>query len=483
MRYTTVFKFAIALLGLAVSGTCTRADDWPGFLGKNRNGISAETSLIDAFPASGPVIRWRVAGGVGMSAVVVQGDNALTTWNADGQQWLVALDTSNGSLKWRTPMGAAYKNPMGDGPRATPTIAADRAYAYSGEGILIAVDLASGRPLWRKDVVKELSAKPSEYGMSCSPLVIDDRVIVHAGADDAAVVAFASSDGKLLWKTGTGHAGYSSPVLMDIAGTQQVVAFSGTALLGIDPDSGKNLWSYPFETDYGCNTASPVAIDGGVFISSGENHGSVLLDVKKLNGTYAVSERWKSLDSKSVMRNEWQTSILIGEHLYGFDNVGAAGPVSHFSCIEAKSGKPVWQKSRFGKGNLVYADGKFWLTTIEGDLVIAKADTDGFQELSRAKLVEKNRQTLSIANGCGYLRDDSEVVCVELATPKIDLAFEGETIDSWHGFKRHKFSYDGQEAWVVESKSPRAVLDYQSWPGGKGKGKGSPGDWQELRKW
>ena len=483
MRYSTVFKFAIALLGLAVSGTCTRADDWPGFLGKNRNGISAETSLIDAFPASGPVIRWRVAGGVGMSAVVVQGDNALTTWNADGQQWLVALDTSNGSLKWRTPMGAAYKNAMGDGPRATPTIAADRAYAYSGEGTLIAVDLASGRPLWRKDVVKELSAKPSEYGMSCSPLVIDDRVIVHAGADDAAVVAFASSDGKLLWKTGTGHAGYSSPVLMDIAGTQQVVAFSGTALLGIDPDSGKNLWSYPFETDYGCNTASPVAIDGGVFISSGENHGSVLLDVKKLNGTYSVSERWKSLDSKSVMRNEWQTSILIGEHLYGFDNVGAAGPVSHFSCIEAKSGKPVWQKSRFGKGNLVYADGKFWLTTIEGDLVIAKADTDGFQELSRAKLVEKNRQTLSIANGCGYLRDDSEVVCIELATPKIDLAFDGETIDSWHGFKRHKFSYDGQEAWVVESKSPRAVLDYQSWPGGKGKGKGSPGDWQELRKW
>ena len=483
MRYSTVFKFAIALLGLAVCGTCTRADDWPGFLGKNRNGISAETSLIDAFPASGPVIRWRVAGGVGMSAVVVQGDYALTTWNADGQQWLVALDTSNGSLKWRTPMGAAYKNPMGDGPRATPTIAADRAYAYSGEGILIAVDLASGRPLWRKDVVKELSAKPSEYGMSCSPLVIDDRVIVHAGADDAAVVAFATSDGKLLWKTGTGHSGYSSPVLMDIAGTQQVVAFSGTAVLGIDPDSGKNLWSYPFETDYGCNTASPVAIDGGVFISSGENHGSVLLDVKKLNGTYSVSERWKSLDSKSVMRNEWQTSILIGEHLYGFDNVGAAGPVSHFSCIEAKTGKPVWQKSRFGKGNLVYADGKFWLTTIEGELVIAKADTDGFQELSRAKLVEKNRQTLSIANGCGYLRDDSEVVCVELATPKIDLAFEGETIDSWHGFKRHKFSYDGQEAWVVEPKSPRAVLDYQSWPGGKGKGKGSPGDWQELRKW
>ena len=578
MRYSFVFNFAIALMAFAGWCNHTQADDWPEFLGKNRNGISAETSLIDSFPATGPVIRWRTAGGVGMSAVVVQGDYAVTTWNEEGKQWLVALDTADGKVKWKTQIGPAYKNPMGDGPRATPTIAAERVYAYSGEGILIAVDLASGRLLWSKDVMQELSAKPSEYGMSCSPLVIDDRLIVHTGADDAAVVAFAASDGKLLWKSGSGHAGYSSPVLMDLAGTKQVVSFSGTAVLGFDPDSGKVLWSYPFETDYGCNTASPVSIDGGVFISSGENHGSVLLDVKLQNGTYAVSERWKSLDSKSVMRNEWQTSIVLGDHLYGFDNVGAAGPVSHFSCIEAKTGKPVWQKLRFGKGNLIYADGKFWLTTIEGELVIAKADASGFQELSRATLVGKNRQTLSIANGCGYLRDDSEVVCIELASPKIDLAFDAETIDTWHGFKRHRFSFDGQEAWVVEPETPRAdgrfswcmmfpdaftercaapmlvsrgyyhvflsvgnsfgapkaidklgafhkmlvergfhpqavligisrgglyahryaatypdrvsviyddaaVLDYQSWPGGKGKGKGSPGDWQELRKW
>jgi outer membrane protein assembly factor BamB len=245
-------------------------------------------------------------------------------------------------------------------------------------------------------------------------LVIDDRVIVHAGAADAAVVAFSASDGKLLWKSGEGHAGYSSPVLMDIAGAAQVVSFTGTAVMGIDPKNGKNLWSYPFETDYGCNTASPVWIDGGVFISSGENHGSVLLDVKKENGTYIVSERWKSLDSKSVMRNEWQTSIVVGDYLYGFDNVGAAGPVSHFSCIEAKTGKPVWQKLRFGKGNLVYADKKFWLTTIDGELVVAQADPKGFQELARASLVGKNRQTLSIANGYGYLRDDSEVLCIQL---------------------------------------------------------------------
>jgi outer membrane protein assembly factor BamB len=201
---------------------------------------------------------------------------------------------------------------------------------------------------------------------------------------------------------------------MDIAGTSQVVSVTGTAVMGIDPADGKILWSYPFETDYGCNTASPVSIDGGVFVSAGENHGSVLLDVQKDKEGYRVKERWKSLDSKSVMRNEWQTSILVGDYLYGFDNVGAAGPVSHFSCIEAKTGNAVWQKSRFGKGNLVYADGKFWLTTIEGELIIAKADSQGYQELSRASILEKNRQTVSIADGYGYLRDDSNIVCIEL---------------------------------------------------------------------
>lgn len=414
MNRDLFLRLAIGLLPILICCKTTRAEDWPQFLGKSRNGVSGEKSLVDSFPAAGPKIRWKVPGGVGMSAVVVQGDRAVTSWNSDGKQWLVALDAATGKLVWKAEMGPAYKNPMGDGPRATPTIDQQSVYAYSGEGILLAVDLSSGQTRWRKDVMDELSAKASEYGMSCSPLIIGDRLIVQTGATDAALAAFALADGKLLWKAGTGHAGYSSPVVMHIAGTSQVVSITGTAVMGIDPADGKILWSYPFETDYGCNTASPVSIDGGVFVSAGENHGSVLLDVQKDKEGYRVKERWKSLDSKSVMRNEWQTSILVGDYLYGFDNVGAAGPVSHFSCIEAKTGKAVWQKSRFGKGNLVYADGKFWLTTIEGELIIAKADSQGYQELSRASILEKNRQTVSIADGYGYLRDDSNIVCIEL---------------------------------------------------------------------
>lgn len=408
------YRIFAKTLVLAYIASGTYAADWPQFLGPNRNAISSETGLLESFPAAGPTLCWRAQGGVGMSAVVVQGNYAITTWNADGKQWLVALNVADGKEKWKTEMGAAYENAMGDGPRATPTIAGEKVYAYSGEGILVAADLKNGKLLWRKNVMQELSSEPSEYGMSSSPLVVDNCVIVHAGAVDGAVVAFSTEDGKLLWQAGAGHAGYSSPALLNVAGSDQVVSFTGTGVMGIAPSSGEILWSYPFETDYGCNTASPVLVDGGVFISAGENHGSVLLDVKNTNGTYTLSERWKSLNSKSVMRNEWQTSIVIGDYLFGFDNVGAAGPVSHFTCIEAKTGKSVWQQSRFGKGNLVYADGKFFLTTIDGELVIAKAGATGFKELSRTQLVGKNRQTLSIANGYGYLRDDNEVVCIEL---------------------------------------------------------------------
>jgi outer membrane protein assembly factor BamB len=414
MNHHVTTRLAMTLLLLGALSSHSPGEEWPQFLGKQRNGVSSEKNLLDAFPAAGPTIRWRIPGGVGMSAIAVQDDTAVTTWNADGKQLLVALDAVTGKVKWKAELGEAYENSMGDGPRATPTIAEQNVYAYSGEGILIAVDLKSGQLRWSKNVMEELSAEPSEYGMSCSPLVVDDRVIVHAGGSEAAIAAFAVANGKLLWKCGSGHAGYSSPTIMDISGEPQVVTVTGTAVMGIDPENGKALWSYPFETDYGCNTASPVWVDGSVFISAGENHGSVLLDLTKNKDKYSVSERWKSLDAKSVMRNEWQTSILIGDYLYGFDNVGAAGPISHFSCIEAKTGKPVWQKNRFGKGNLAYADGKFWLTTIEGELVIARADPKGFEELGRVQLVGKNRQTLSIANGYGYLRDDSEVVCVQL---------------------------------------------------------------------
>jgi outer membrane protein assembly factor BamB len=174
------------------------------------------------------------------------------------------------------------------------------------------------------------------------------------------------------------------------------------------------LWQYPYETNYECNIAIPLSIQGQVFISSGENHGSVLLSLKPKGDGFDVKEIWSSQGTKSVLRNEWQTSILLDGFLYGMDNVGGAGPITHLTCINAATGKPAWQKSRFGKGNLIEADGKLWITTMAGELVLVRATPKGYEELGRKELIGTTRQAPALAGGLLYLRDGKEIVCLDV---------------------------------------------------------------------
>lgn len=386
--------------------------DWPQFLGPNRDGSSGETGLTDSISEAN--VAWRKPGGVGMSAVAVAGNTAVTMWNEAGQQLVVAMDAKTGKRRWSTAIASTFKNQMGNGPRATPAIVDEAVYAYTGEGVLAALAITSGEILWKTDTVAELKAKPAEYGMSSSPLIVNDRVVVQVGAEQGAIAAYSIKDGKLAWTSGSATAAYSSPVLLKLAGVDQIVCMTGFGVHGLNPASGNELWSYPFPTPYDCNTACPVEVDGDLFISAGENHGCVLLEISRTAKGFDVTEKWSSLNTQSVMRNEWQTSVLHEGYLFGFDNVGSAGPVTHLTCINAQTGERVWREPRFGKGNLVLADEKLWITTMSGELVLVKADPKQYQELGRVKLFDKTRQSLSISKGFGYIRDDSEVICIKL---------------------------------------------------------------------
>jgi outer membrane protein assembly factor BamB len=404
-------------LALALVTACSPvavAADWPQFLGPNRNGISAETGLVDAFPQGGPKEVWRVKGGVGMSGVAISGGRALTLVQKDGKQWLLALDAKTGKTLWQTPLADEYENQMGNGPRATPTIVGDKVLVYTGEGILAAVSVQDGKQLWSHNVVKEHGGERADYGMACSPLVVGKLVIVTAGAPKAAVIAYDAASGKEAWAVGDELTGYSSPALLEVGGKQQIVAYTGSAILGIEPEDGKQLWRYEYETEFGCNTATPISVDGRVFCSSGENHGSVLVGLQPEGTTFAAKPAWESQGASSVLRAEWQTPILLDGYLYGFDNVGSAGPVTHLTCIEAATGKRIWQKPRFGKGNLIAADGKLFLSTMKGELIIARATPKAYEELGRVTLLGQTRQAPALSDGRIYLRDDKEIVCVEV---------------------------------------------------------------------
>lgn len=406
---TTFILLCLSVLPLA------HAEDWPQFLGPNRNGLSAEKDLLPEYPSDGLKVKWRAASAGGMAGIAVVGEKLLTMEQHNGRQYIFCLNAKTGDPIWKTPAALAYKNGQGDGPRATPTIAGDRVFAFTGEGILVACNLADGAIAWSQNTPALFSGKPAEYGMACSPLVAGENVVVTVGAPKASLAAFNMKTGKLAWTAGSSEpAGYSSPALLKVGGKTQLVAMTGHSAIGVDPADGSLLWRYPFKTDYNCNTATPLAVDGRVFISSGENHGCVLLNLKPTGDSFRVSEEWESLGGRSVLRQEWQTSALIDGYLYGFDNVGSAGAVSHFTCINAATGERMWQQLRFGKGNLIAADGKLFLTTTKGELIVVQASPDSYKELGRQQLIDFTRQAPALAGGLLYVRDDKEVVCLEL---------------------------------------------------------------------
>lgn len=392
---------------------------WPQFLGPDRNGISRETGLLTAWPKDGPPEVWRVSGGVGMSGLAISSGRLYTMVQKADRQWVVCLDAKTGKTNWETDLAPAYKNAMGDGPRATPAVAGEFVYVFTGEGILAALMVADGKIVWQKDVVSEYGGKPTDYGMACSPLVVGNRVIVTVGAPEATVAAFDRKTGEVVWTAGKDlPPGYSSPVILKVAGGEQLVALHGAGSFGLDPVTGAELWSHPYITDFNCNIAAPVLVDGGVFLSAGENHGSVLLSLKpRGDKKFDVAEVWSSQGPKSVLRNEWQTSIQLDGYLYGFDNVGGAGPITHLTCIDAKTGERQWQQLRFGKGNLIAADGKLFLSTIQGELVVLTANPKKFEELGRQTIVGKTRQAPALAGGLLYLRDEREIVCLDVRQP------------------------------------------------------------------
>lgn len=413
IRHLSVF-ITFASLFTTSSHAIAQNNNWSQHLGPARNGISAEKGLLEVWPVDGPKEVWRVKGGVGMSGLAISGGRLFTLAQREGQQGVVAHDAKTGAAIWRTAVAPAYENQMGDGPRATPTVAGNTVFAFTGEGILAALNAPDGRLLWSHNTVKELGGESAEYGMACSPLVVGTQVVVTVGAPNATVAAYDTVSGKLAWTAASETTGYSSPALLTVGGREQIVVHSGSAVLGLEPKSGTLLWRYPYVTDYSCNIATPIAVDGNVFVSSGENHGCALLALKPTGNAFAVNEVWSSYGPRSVLRNEWQTSILLDGHLYGMDNVGGAGPVTHLTCVKADTGKAVWQETRFGKGNLIAADGKLFMSTLKGELIIARVSPSGYEEIGRSTVIGSTRQAPAIANGLLYLRDNDEIACFDV---------------------------------------------------------------------
>ncbi len=403
------------LLGtLLFAATSVDAADWPHWMGPARNGSSPETGLLTDWPAGGPKVLWKIEGGDGYSSVAVAAGRAYTMVQRGKQELVIALDAATGKELWATPVGPAYKNQFGDGPRATPAVEGKRVYVQSVTGPVVCLDADAGKIVWQRHLLKDFGAENIDWGLSASPVLDGDRLLVIPGAKGAGVAALHKNSGDVLWKTGDDKAAYASPVAVTVGGKRQALFFTGPGLLAVQADDGKELWRVPWTTEYDVNICTPLAIGDTLFVASGEKVGSALFRLRDAGKPEIV---WESKGPKGVMTTYWANAVVHDGHLYGVS--GEFNSVINFNCVELKTGKLAWSKERFGKASVTLADGHLFVTTKAGDLVLIRATPKGYEEKARLpKLLGDNRTVPTIAEGRLYLRDRKQILCLDIAGRK-----------------------------------------------------------------
>ena len=400
-----------ALAGLCLAAGA-HAGDWPGWLGPARTGASSEMGLLTTWPSSGPKVLWQAKGGDGYSSIAVADGRAVTLVQRDGQELVVAFDAVKGDELWTTPLAPAFKNDYGNGPRSTPTLDGGFVYVQSVSGPLACLTAKDGMVVWKKDLLKEFGAKNLTWGLSASPLVDNDLVFALPGAKGAGVAAFDKKNGALVWKLGDDKAAYASPIAIMAGGHRQIIFFPATGLVATTLD-GKELWRVPWKTEYDCNICTPLVHGDKMFVTSGEQVGSTLFELQPKGPPKVL---WKGAGKKSPMTNYWANSVIHDDHLYGLH--GEFDKRIDLRCVELKTGKVKWSKDDYGKAAVPLADGHLFITTKKGDLVLAKATPDKYEEKARVTILGENRTVPTLANKRLYLRDREKIVCLDLGAGK-----------------------------------------------------------------
>jgi len=378
---------------------------WFQYRGPSRDGISVETGLTKTFGPSGPKTLWRIPIGAGFSAVSVVGDRLYTMHAEGGQEFAICLDAATGRKIWSTPIGAIFNNEYGDGPRSTPTVEGDVAYVHGSQGRLAALKLGDGSVIWQVELRQAFEGDLPTWAFTSAPLLIGDMVIIESGGKGArAVAAFDKRTGALRWTSHEDQIVYSSPLPIEFKGRQQIVVMTKREVIGLDL-KGQRLWGFPFAPDGTIKPAPPVFVAPDlIFVSASYGIGAKVARLVAEGETITAQPVWEGVQ----MKNHFNGSVSIGNHLYGFDT-------ATLKCIEATTGKTLWAKRGLGKGSLIVANGMLIILGETGELVLAEATHEAYRELARANVLEGRSWTQpTLWQGRLYLRNHTELVALDL---------------------------------------------------------------------
>ncbi len=413
MSKRTRIYAAAALTLITCSSALLFAEDWPQWRGRDRSNRSPETGLLKAWSNDGPRRLWLYEqAGLGYSGPAVAEGLLLLLGTRGDQEVLIAVDAETGTEQWTVAIGEILENRWGDGPRGTPTIDGRRAYALSGRGNLVCVDLDQQRIVWQA-TMQQYGGRQPNWGYCESVLVDGNAVICTPGGDQGAILALNKETGEPLWqsKEFTDEAHYASLIIAEINGRRQYIQLTAEHLVGIAAESGELLWS----TDFPGRTATiptPVARDNYVFATAGYGAGCKLV---RIEPDFQVTVVYENKN----MKNHHGGVVLVGDHIYGYsDNIG-------WICLDFATGEIVWkERDALDKGALTYADGMLYcLGEGEGQVVLIEASPAGWKPAGRFQLNPQSTQRSPqgriwthpvIANGKLYLRDQEFLYCYDI---------------------------------------------------------------------
>jgi outer membrane protein assembly factor BamB len=382
------------------------AADVPQFLGLHRDGFIRGANLSRDWLTTPPKELWRQPVGIGWSAFSVVGGRAYTQEQRGPDELVTCYELATGRLLWSHANAVRFVEWQGgDGPRATPTVEGGRVYAVGATGILDCLDAVTGKPIWSRDLLKENQARNITWGVSASPLIVDDRVIVTAGSGSASLLAFNKTEGTMLWKGGTDVASYASPVLATIAGRRGIVSLNAVTLTIHDPDTGGLLLDYKWKEGKFPKAAQPSVVGGDrIFLSGGYGYGCVMLQIKAAGDRLAATELWQN----NKLKAQFNSIGVRDGFLYGLDDGTLAG-------VDGATGERKWKEGRHGSGQTLLVDDLMLVQDEQGPVVLVEPRPDGVRELGRiAALSGKTWNHPVLAGRYLLVRNDHEAACYEL---------------------------------------------------------------------
>ncbi|MCS6860222.1 MAG: PQQ-like beta-propeller repeat protein [Abditibacteriales bacterium] len=416
--------------------TTARADDWPQWRGPHRDGVWRETGIIEKFDSPEIKIRWRVPISNGYSGPTVADGRVYVMdriVEPTEQERVHCFDWQTGKRLWTFAYECVYEG-IGypDGPRASVTIDAGRAYALGAMGNLHCLDAVTGKVLWGKDLNAAYKIRMPIWGIAASPLIEGDLVIVHiGGSDNACLVAFDKRTGQERWRALNDRANYSSPIVITQAGKRVLICWTGDRVVGLDAASGQLYWEYPFPpVNMPLGVATPVVEKDRLFLC-GFYDGSLML--RLLSDRPAVEKIWQRRGqnerSTDALHSIISTPLLMGDYIYGVDSYG------ELRCLDARNGDRLWEnldavpRARWATIHFVRHGDRVWMFNERGQLIIGRLTPQGFDEISRAQLIKPTTGQLPQRGGvCWshpafaykhvFARNDEELVCASLEASK-----------------------------------------------------------------